>query len=246
MPMPERVRMIPLITIAIGSLAACNSNSPTALVPSGPEYDPDIPTQWVAAVTNPYFPLIAGSSWSYESETDEGSETIEVVVLQEKKTIMGVEATIVHDQVFLDGDLIENTFDWYAQAANGDVWYLGEDTEELEDGIVESTDGSFEWGVDGALPGIIMWGNPAAHINEEYRQEFYEGEAEDWGKVIRVAQNISIPFGDFDDCIVTDDWNGLEPGTLENKTSCPGIGVVFETQVQGGDQEVFLVDFQMP
>ncbi|MEJ2151819.1 MAG: hypothetical protein P8Y29_02435 [Gemmatimonadota bacterium] len=148
--------------------------------------------------------------------------------------------------MFLDGELIENTFDWYAQALNGDVWYLGEVTEELEDGMVLDTEGSFEWGVDGALPGIIMWANPAAHINEEYRQEFYEGEAEDWGKVTQVAQDIAIPFGDFDDCVVTDDWNGLEPGTLESKTYCPGIGVVYEAQVEGGDEKVFLVEFEAP
>lgn len=240
----KRLRVISPIAIALGALTACDSSNPIAS--SSQEYDPDIPTQWVATVTNPYFPLIPGSSWTYESETDEGSETIQVDVLQETRMIMGVEATIVHDQVFLDGDLIEDTFDWYAQAANGDVWYLGEATEELEDGIIVGTDGSFEWGIDGALPGIIMWGDPAAHINEEYRQEFYEGEAEDWGKVIRVAKSIAIPFGDFDACIITDDRNALDPGTLENKTYCPGIGVVFEVQVQGGDQEVFLVDFQMP
>lgn len=240
----KRLWVISSIAIALGTLTACDSSNPIAS--SSPEYDPDIPTQWVAAVTNPYFPLTPGSSWTYESETEDGSETIQVDVLQETRLIMGVEATIVHDQVFLDGELIEDTFDWYAQAANGDVWYLGEATEELEDGIVVSTDGSFEWGIDGALPGIIMWGNPAAHINEEYRQEFYEGEAEDWGEVIRVAQSITIPFGAFDDCIVTDDWNALESGTLENKTYCPGIGVVFEAQVQGGDEEVFLTAFQMP
>ena len=91
-----------------------------------------------------------------------------------------------------------------------------------------------------------MWGDPGSHLNEEYRQEFYEGEAEDWGKVIQVGTSISLPVGDFDDCIVTDDWNGLEPGTLENKTACPGVGTVYEVQIQGGDQEVFLVDFQTP
>jgi hypothetical protein len=240
----KRSWVITLVTIPLGLVVACDGSNPVAS--SSPEYDPDIPTEWAAAVTNPYFPLTPGSSWTYESETEDGSETIQVEVLAQKRIIMGVEATIVHDQVFLDGELIENTFDWYAQALNGDVWYLGEDTEELEDGMVLDTEGSFEWGVDGALPGIIMWANPAAHINEEYRQEFYEGEAEDWGKVTQVAQDIAIPFGDFDDCVVTDDWNGLEPGTLESKTYCPGIGVVYEAQVEGGDEEVFLVEFEAP
>ena len=102
-------------------------------------------------------------------------------------TISGVTATVVHDQVFLDGELTEDTFDWYAQDADGNVWYLGEDSREIENGQVVSTEGSWEWGVDGALPGIIMWADPADHMNEEYRQEYLKGVAEDLAKVVALV-----------------------------------------------------------
>jgi hypothetical protein len=196
-------------------------------------------------VTNLYFPLEPGTVWRYEGETDEGTETVLVEVLSETRRIMGVDATIVRDRVYLDEVLIEDTFDWFAQASDGTVWYLGEDTREMENGQVVSTEGSFEWGEDGALPGVIMWADPAAHVGEEYRQEYYAGEAEDWGKVVRLGESISTPSGAFTGCLVTEDWNGLEPGTLENKTYCPGVGFVFEIHVGGGEQ-VELVEHDRP
>jgi hypothetical protein len=115
----------------------------------------------------------------------------------------------------------------------------------MENGQVVGTEGSFEWGEDGALPGVIMWGNPAAHVGEEYRQEYYEGEAEDWGKVIRLNESVSTPGGSFSGCIVTEDWNGLESGSLENKTYCAGVGFVFEIHT-GGGEEVTLVQHERP
>ena len=102
-----------------------------------------------------------------------------------------------------------------------------------------STDGSWEWGVDGALPGIIMWADPAAHLDEEYRQEYYEGEAEDWGRVVALNQTVVVPLGTFTGCSRTEDWNDLENGSLENKYYCPGIGPTLEV---GGDERVELVE----
>lgn len=151
---------------------------------------------------------------------------------------------MVRDRVYVDDELVEDTDDWYAQDADGNVWYLGEATAAYENGVLVDTDGSFEWGVDGALPGVVMWADPAAHLGEEYRQEFYEGEAEDWGKVIRVGESATVPWGSWDGCIVTEDWNGLEAGTLEHKTYCPDIGFVLEVKVQGGGERVELVSVE--
>jgi hypothetical protein len=222
----------------IGMVACKNSgNNPT-----GPDYDPNIDAaDFVASVTNPFFPLVPGATYTYEAETAEGTETIIVEVLHETKTILGITATVVHDRVYLEGELIENTFDWYAQDIDGNVWYLGEDSKEIENGQVVSTEGSWEAGVDDAKQGIIMWGDPATHLGEEYRQEFYEGEAEDWGEVIAVNQIVEVPFGRFTGCVTTADWNGIEPGVVENKSYCPGIGATLEVVV-GGDERVELVD----
>ena len=233
LPRISRVAFLAAVAVAV---TACK-NSPT-----GPDYDPLIdPADFVAAVTNPFFPLVPGTTYTFEGQTDEGTETVVVDVLHETKVVMGITATVVRDRVFVDGELIEDTFDWFAQDNEGNVWYLGEDSKEIENGVVVSTEGSWEAGVDGAKPGIIMWGDPAAHLGEEYRQEFFEGEAEDWGKVVALGQSVEVPHGSFTGCIKTEDWSGLEPGSLENKYYCPGIGVTLEVKVGGGER-VELID----
>jgi hypothetical protein len=235
---PMRARDLRLATFVLAfSVATCGES------PVDP-YEPDLPTSWATSVTNPFFPLEPGTMWEYTSETDEGTETIVVEVLSETRVVNGVTAAVVHDQVVLEGDLVENTYDWYAQDAEGNVWYLGEDTEELENGVVVSTDGSWEWNVDGALPGIYMWADPSAHVGDEYRQEYYEGEAEDWGKIMRVNEPATVPFGTFQGCVVTEDWNALEgrSETLENKYYCPGVGTVLEHSASDATARVELID----
>ena len=128
----------------------------------------------------------------------------------------------MRDTVTEDGELIEDTFDWYAQDADGNVWYLGEDTAEFEDGEVTTHAGSFEAGVDGALPGIIMPADPQPGV--AYRQEFYEGEAEDNGAILALDQQADTAAGHFDDVLLTADTITIEPNVLEYKLYAPGDG----------------------
>jgi hypothetical protein len=156
---------------------------------------------------------------------------------------MGVNTTVVRDQVFVDGELAEDTFDWYAQDRQGNVWYFGEDSREIENGKVVSTEGSWEAGVDGAKPGIVMLGEP--RVGDAYRQEFYRGEAEDQARVLALGESMTVPYGSFDQVLVTEDRNPLEPRLLENKLYAPGVGVVLERLVRGGWEILRLVEVKM-
>lgn len=224
-------RSASLATIGVIAAIGCSSD------PAGPAYEPDIPSQWVGAVTNPFFPLVVGTTKTFEAQTSAGVETTIVEVLNQTKVVNGVTAIVVRDRVSLGGSVIEDTYDWYAQDAAGNVWYLGEDSKEMQNGRVVSTDGSWEWGKDGALPGIIMWANPAAHMGEAYRQEFYRGEAEDWGKVVAANQTVTVRQGTYNGCIKTEDWTDLEAGSLENKFYCPQIGVALEVKSGGSTRQ---------
>lgn len=205
-------------------LAACSPSSGTATSRLEP-YNPIInPTNFVASVDNPFFPLSPGSKFTYERQTEEGLEHNEVVVLEETKEILGVNTTAVQDTVWLDGEVSEDTTDWYAQDKDGNVWYFGEDTKEYSNGDVSSTAGTWMAGVDGSMPGIIMPANP--QIGVEYRQEYYAGEAEDMAKVVSLNESVSVPYGSFEGCLRTEEWTPLEPGVLEAKIYCPGVGNV--------------------
>ena len=217
------------VAMLLAADASCNSDSST-----GVQYNPTIPNDLSPTVDNPLFPLVPGTVWHFAGP---GQETNTVEVMAATRVVNGVESREVHDQVFDNGDLTEDTYDWYAQ----DVWYLGEDSKELDHGTVVSTAGSWEWGVDNALPGIIMPADPAAQVGTSYRQEYEKGVAEDWGKVILLDVPVTVPFGSFTGCMTTDEWNALSNESHEHKTYCPNLGVVLET-VSGSNEKSELVD----
>jgi hypothetical protein len=207
----------------------------------GGRYEPRVsPSDFVDGVDHPYFPLRPGSSWVYEGTADGASERIEVLVTPERRQVMGISAVVVRDTVTADGELVEDTFDWYAQDREGNVWYLGEATKEYEDGRVTSTDGSWEAGVDGALPGVVMPARP--EVGDAYRQEYYRGEAEDLAEVVRAGDRARVPFGEVGDLLVTKEWNPFEPRTIEEKSYARGVGLVLEVKTAGGEGRVELVE----
>ncbi len=168
-------------------------------------------------------------------------EVVVTVTTETKEIANGVMARVVRDTVTQDGELLEDTFDWYAQDSAGAIWYLGEDTAEFEDGEITSTAGSFEAGVDGALPGIIMPAEPAAGMR--YRQEYHEGEAEDNGEILSIQEQAEAPAGHYEDAILTKDTITIEPDVLEYKLYARGVGPVLVFGVSGGGGREELIEF---
>ncbi|WP_215610252.1 calcium-binding protein [Leptothoe spongobia] len=184
---------------------------------------------------NPYVALTPGSVTSYEldvvdEETGEVSlENNQVFVTYNTKNILGVDARVVRDREYVDGLLVEDTFDWYAQDTDGNVWYMGEDSTSFEyddaGNLIETnTDGSWQAGVDGALPGILMYADPQVGAN--YYQEFFLGEAEDEAQVVSLDESISIGLGSYDNVLQTFESTALEPDALEFKYYAPGVGLL--------------------
>jgi hypothetical protein len=192
-------------------------------------------------IDNPYMTLTPGTTFTYESEIPgEGTEEDIVVVTNETKEILGVTATVVRDTVTLDGELIEDTFDWFAQDKEGNVWYLGEDTKEYENGEVVTTEGSWEAGVDGAEAGIIMEANP--QVGDTYRQEWYPGQAEDAAEVVSLSEEVTVPYGTFTNCLQTREFSTLDPELNEYKYYCTAVGAVTLEVVIDSGETVELID----
>ena len=198
------------------------------------------PADFSTTIDNPYMPLKPGTTWIYEGQSPDGASRVEVVVTSETKTIMGVTCVVVHDQVTAGGSVVEDTFDWYAQDKDGNVWYFGEDSKEYENGVVVSTAGSWEAGVNGAMPGIIMKADP--QVGDTYQQEYLQGEAEDMAEVLALDESATVPFGSFTQLLRTREWTPLEPGVAEEKLYAPGVGLIQTKTVEGGADVESLVE----
>jgi hypothetical protein len=176
------------------------------------------PAHFTTKVDNEYFPMKPGSTFIYVGK----GERDEMSVTSETRKVMGVECIVVDDRAWEGGKLIEKTYDWFAQDKKGTVWYFGEDTKEYENGEVVSTKGSWEAGVDGAKPGIIMPSDPK--VGQSYHQEYYPGEAMDMARVISLNTSVKVPYGSFDEVLETKEWTPLQPGFSEKKYYVRGVG----------------------
>jgi hypothetical protein len=247
--------MKPFVTVgavAMCLLAACSSSKATVATPvnaacplppfgNGAQYHPKIvPSRFGPDVTNPWFPLQPGTTYTYRG-LDEGDPVRDVVfVTNRTRVIDGVRTRDVFDRLFQGGALVERTHDYYAQDSCGNVWYFGEDTAELNKaGTVTSTEGSWQSGVNGAEPGVFMQARP--HLGRHFRQEWLAGHAEDVFVVVDLSTSVHVPAGTYSDALRTEETDALEPGVLDNKWYAKGVGDVRELTVHGPQEKLDLV-----
>ena len=220
---------------------AGRTSRPAAL-PRGSEAVALDPAEFTVDITNRYWPMRPGDRW-ISTETDGRGDVLRVVVTVQDQTYAvanGVEARVVHDLVTRDGAVVEDALDWYAQDADGNLWYLGERTAEYENGRVTSTEGSWEAGVDGAQPGIAVPADPRP--GQTYRQEYLAGEAEDQGAVLSTTEQVGVPTGTYTGALLTRDTTALEPDLVELKFYAAGIGPVLTLESSGGAGREELVE----
>jgi hypothetical protein len=229
-----RCRILLLTAISLLVVACGGGGGSDSSLPQGDEAADLNPDDFVEQIDNPYWPMAPGSRWVF-SETDlkDARERIVITVTDRKKTILGVEATVVHDVVTEDGELIEDTFDWYAQDKDGNIWYLGEDTTEFENGEPISKEGSWEAGVDGAQAGILIPGEP--EVGMSYRQEYLDGEAEDAATVLSLDEQVEVPTGRYQGVLMTKDYTPLQPEINEHKFYAKGVGPILLVGLSGGN-----------
>jgi hypothetical protein len=226
-----------------GSATATTAASSSSNLPVGDKPFPTHPSEFTTEIDNSYWPMKPGSRWIFRETDAEGSASkVVVTVLDKTKTIAnGVEARIVHDQVTEKGEIKEDTYDWYAQDAEGNLWYFGEDTTEYENGKPKTKEGSWEAGVDGAEAGIIMPASPL--VGMTYREEYYKGHAEDGASIISTDALAKVPYGRFTGGVQTRNFSGIEPDVIEEKIYAKGVGVVLEITVSGGSDRDELLSY---
>jgi hypothetical protein len=232
--------------VAAGAVADAATSARSGRLPQGSEPVNLDPADFTTRIDNRWWPMKPGTRWVYRETDPEGTRQRVVVTVtnKTKKIANGITARVVHDVVTEGGKPVEVTDDWYAQDRAGNVWYLGEATTEYENGKPTTTAGSFEAGVDGAQPGIIMPAKPRPGLR--YRQEYYKGRAEDKAQVVSLKEQVEVPFGHFRPgrVLMTRDLNPLKPKILEFKFFARGIGPVLAVGVSGGSDREELVGFR--
>lgn len=187
-------------------------------------------------IDNPYFPLSVGSESVLEGIDDEGTEIrIEITVLDEIEMVAGVMTRVVEEDEFEDGERVETSRNFYAQAPDGTVCYFGEDVDDFEDGEVVGHEGEWRAGENGNIPGVFM--PPDPQVGDVFMQEGAPGLAEDQAEVISSGEPIDVPAGMFEDTIFVEDCNPLEEGATDEKVYVNGIGLSI-------DEEAELVSFE--
>jgi hypothetical protein len=228
---------------ASGSTAAASGKSASDLAPIHGPYHPSIdPANFVKKIDNRYFPLIPGTAFHYKGVHENGKtpQADDEFVTHKTKQILGVTCTVIRDVVSSHGKPIEKTFDWYAQDKDGNVWYMGEDTRELVHGKFVKMSDSWQGGVNGAEPGIIMPGHPRP--GDAYRQEYYPGHALDQARVLGQGGPQKVPFGSFKQTLLTVETSPkIDPGVAERKYYVKGVGDIREHTVSGNHEQIRLV-----
>jgi len=229
-----------LAALAIGAIMAVWAPWASS-ARSGGRYEPVLnPANFTTTIDNPYFPLPVGRTLTYRGVKDGQTQLDRVTVTNRTKTVAeGITARVVTDVATHDGRLLEKTSDWYAQDAQGNVWYVGEDTKAyLPNGEID-TSGSWEAGVHDAEPGLVMEAHP--RIPEAYRQELLAGEAEETAWVIRRGASVTVPYRTLHNVLTTLEATRIEAGAYDQKIYAPGIGIVFEKALTGEPEVAKLV-----
>jgi hypothetical protein len=233
------------LALAVLALSACGgsgskSSSPPSL-PQGTKAVKLDPADFTTEIDNPYWPIRPGSHWVYREVEDGEAHRDDVTVTDRTKTLGGIEARVVHDRVSKDGETLENTDDYYAQDSAGNLWYLGENTAEYENGKLKTTEGTWAYGTDGAQPGVIVPAHPKQGM--KYREEYYKGHAEDAAEILNVGSQVQVPYGRFRGALFTRNYSAIEPTVEEMKFYAKGVGPVMELIVSGGSGRTDLLSY---
>jgi hypothetical protein len=233
------------VVIAVLALTACgggeSKTSSSSSLPQGTKPVKLDPSDFTTNIDNPYWPMRTGSHWVYREVENGEAQRVDVTVTNRTKMLGGIEARVVHDRVSRNGETLEDTYDWYAQDSDGNLWYLGEDTAEYENRKLKTKEGSWAYGVDGAQPGVVVPEHPKQGM--EYREEYYAGHAEDAAEVLNVGGQAQVPFGHFKDAMLTRNFSSIEPTVEEMKLYAKGVGPVMELLVSGGSGRTELLSY---
>jgi hypothetical protein len=187
-------------------------------------------TEFASAGTNQYFVLVPGYQLVLEGKEDGKPTVLTISVLNETKTVDGVETRIVEEREVAAGQTIEVSRNYFAiSKRTTDVFYFGEDVDMYKDGKVTGHEGSWLSGVAGAHFGLAMPATPL--LGARYYQEIAPKVAMDRAEIISVTDTLDTPAGKFQNCVKTEETSEIESGK-EYKVYVAGIGLIQDASLK--------------
>jgi hypothetical protein len=231
-----------IATLAVaGAIAADGMGATGGELPRGRQPVELDPSQFTTRIDNEYWPMRRGARWLYRGSGDGTKARSRVRVTGRTKVLAnGVRARALRDAARENGRLVEVAFEWYAQDAAGNVWYLAEDVMELVRGRLRRTEG-WEVGEDGALPGVVMPGAPG--VGMRFRQQHYRRKNADRSEILSLEERVTVPAGHFSEVLMLRETTPVEPRAAEYKFYAPGVGLVLTQEVSGGRARLELARF---
>ena len=170
---------------------------------------------------NLYFILEPGHQMVFE----EGNERLVVTVLDETKTVDGVETRVVEERETKDGKLAEVSRNFFAiSKRTSSVFYFGEEVDIYKNGKVVNHEGAWLAGENGAKFGLLMPGQVL--IGGRHYQEIAPKAAMDRAEIVSMSETVKTPAGEFKNCVKVEETTPLEPGSKEYKFYVAGVGLV--------------------
>ena len=198
----------------------------------GAAYNPQIdPASFSATVTNKYFPVTTGTRSVFEGPSSDGAVKIEIAPTGETKTIQGVNTAEVKSVTTVADKVVDNSWDYFSQDTEGNVWYFGHTSQKLENDQVTEVD-SWMAGVDGAQAGTIMKAEPK--VADLYRKAYAIQVDEGLGEVQAIDESVTVPAGAYTQVVKTKNTDAIDPGSEETIFYAPDVGPVQVVDVKSG------------
>jgi hypothetical protein len=181
---------------------------------------------YILDITNPYFPLPVGSQSILEGVQGATLFRVVISVLDSTLDVAGVTTRVVEEVETENGELVEDSRNFFVQAVDGTVCYYGEDVDVYENGVIVDHPGQWRAGVNGAVPGILMPTTPA--VGQAFRQEVAVGVAEDRSQFVAMNELMALPGGTFHATLRSSETTPLEPGHISRKAYARDVGLIVD------------------
>lgn len=234
--MPSRTMLTGLaVTAVVALLAACETSLPSQEPVDGglavERLDPglcDPGQRFTLESKNAYFPLQEGRRWVLEGVEEGALVHLEIEVLRRTESVAGVATHVITERESHDGELVEESHNFFVEAADGTVCYFGEDVDVYEGGKIVSHEGSWRADAPGNRPGIIMPAHP--RIGLQFQMEGAPGIAEDEGTIVGSGP-VTVPAGRFTETIRVRELNALD-GSKDIKVYAASVGLIIDGTVE--------------